>query len=468
MKFLLDRARQEGVSNSRVATVVVILAFAILAAVFGATSPKQAATKSNSKAPAVSAAPACTASTIFSASFTQGQDASTEVQQQWRDFIQSLTPSGYDTVTISGTNDPTGRTLTDATIVPQIAAAMQNGTGGSWPAGGFTWNVGINCVHVGAVELNANAAGDATTCACQNPGYIVRPNISPGNPNWGGVNSATCGGPSQTMTVTFSGPGPATPPCATPPSGMVSWWPAEGDANDIQDGNDGTFNGTPAYGSGRVGQAFSFNGDPANYVSVPSNTNLDLTQFTVDAWVYPTTSSGIRHVVDKEPPSSNSSNYYLALEDSNTVEFGFMPGQYQYVDSTVAIPVNTWTHLTGTYDGTTVRLYINGVLNVSTAADPSFLIPPTGQPLAIGIRNSAFTNAFVGLIDEVEIFNRALTGAEVLSIYNAQCTGKCRSCASAPGSMVSWWKAEGNTTDSQDSNDGTFNGTPGYGAGEVG
>ena len=70
----------------------------------------------------------CPANTIFSASFTQSQPASPAVVQQWKDFIQSLTPAGYDTVTINGTFDSVGRTLNDATVVPQIAAAMQNGT----------------------------------------------------------------------------------------------------------------------------------------------------------------------------------------------------------------------------------------------------------------------------------------------------------------------------------------------------
>ncbi len=142
MKLLLERVRQAGASSSRVAGVIIILALLILSALFAARTPVQ----SNSAVVAVNApVQQCAASTVFSGSFTQGQDATPEVQQQWRDFIQSLTPAGYDRVAISGTFDTTGRTLTDATIVPQIAAAMQNGTPGSWTAGGFTWNVGIGC-----------------------------------------------------------------------------------------------------------------------------------------------------------------------------------------------------------------------------------------------------------------------------------------------------------------------------------
>ncbi|HEY2104029.1 MAG TPA: LamG domain-containing protein, partial [Chthoniobacterales bacterium] len=453
-------------------TILAIVGLSTLLAL--ATSTKQTTTQTNSASTTVSVAPACTARAIFSASFTQGQDASPAVQQQWRDFIQSLIPASYDTVTISGSNDTTGRTLTDATIVPQIAAAMQNGTPGTWTAGGFTWNVGIGCQHGNDVELNANASGDTNTCDCPNPGYVVRPDISPGNANWGGVNTATCFGPSQTMTVTFSGPG--APSCDPPPSGMVSWWPAEGDANDIQDNNDGTIQGTVTFARGKVGQAFSFDGNTANYVFVPHNTNLDLTQFTVDAWVFPTpsnpTDGGFGTVVDKEF-SSGGINYSLFVSHDGTVEVDFNNGSHQFVDSPPgAAPQNTWTHITGTYDGPsskTLKLYVNGVLIGTHIADAGFETPATGQNLYIGVRNAASPQgSFQGLIDEVEVFDHALTGAEVLAIYNAGCTGKCRSCASAPGSMVSWWKGEGNTTDSEDSNNGIFNGTPAYGPGEVG
>ena len=176
MKLLFSRFginRALGTTILSIAMLCALLALATHATTklhSGATVPK-------------TAAPACAANTVFSASFTQGQDAAPEVVQQWKDFILSLTPSGYDTVTISGSNDTTGHTLTDATIVPQIAAAMQSGTGISFTAGGFTWNVGIGCSedNTQAVELNANNSGDASICNCETPGYVVRPDIGPRN-----------------------------------------------------------------------------------------------------------------------------------------------------------------------------------------------------------------------------------------------------------------------------------------------
>jgi hypothetical protein len=83
-----------------------------------------------------SALPAVTA--VYSESFTGGQEASAQAGQDWVNFKAGLLPGDYDTVTINGTFDSTGITLTDATIVPEIAAALKNGTSRSWSAGGHT------------------------------------------------------------------------------------------------------------------------------------------------------------------------------------------------------------------------------------------------------------------------------------------------------------------------------------------
>src|SRR5215510_10623820 len=76
-------------------------------------------------------------------------------------------------------------------------------------------------------------------------------------------------------------------PCAPPPSGLVSWWPGDGNANDIQDGNNGMPSGGVTFGLGEVGQAFSFDGTTGSVI-VPDSNNLDVTtQFTLDAWINP-------------------------------------------------------------------------------------------------------------------------------------------------------------------------------------
>src|SRR2546430_2651560 len=74
--------------------------------------------------------------------------------------------------------------------------------------------------------------------------------------------------------------------CTTPPSGMVSWWRAEGDASDSVGSNAGSLQGSPTFASGEVGQAFNFNGSN-QYVLIPNSASLQPQQLGSDAWVFP-------------------------------------------------------------------------------------------------------------------------------------------------------------------------------------
>ena len=202
---------------------------------------------------------------------------------------------------------------------------------------------------------------------------------------------------------------------------MVSWWPGDGNTNDIVDGNSGTFVGTASYATGEVGQAFSFNG--SNYVEVPDAANLDFAPnapITVDMWVYSTGGGG--HIIGKRvgcAGGGSSINYQMAAAGGKGLVFG--DGNGNEVVTGRQLPLNTWTHLTGTFDGSTYRFYINGTL-AGTA--PGTLGPTNNAPLRIGTSGTCL--GFVGLIDEVELFNRALSQQEIQAIVNAGSAGKCK------------------------------------------
>src|SRR5213592_4188082 len=90
------------------------------------------------------------------------------------------------------------------------------------------------------------------------------------------------------------------PVCVTAPMGMISWWPGEGNADDIQDGNNGTLVGGATFAPGMVGQAFSLDG-VNDWVEAPDADNLDLSsQITIDAWIKPAVLGG--RIVDKTTP----------------------------------------------------------------------------------------------------------------------------------------------------------------------
>lgn len=240
-------------------------------------------------------------------------------------------------------------------------------------------------------------------------------------------NTSPC---SQTITVVDAKP-PQT--CVTPPANMISWWPGEGNANDIQNGNHGTLSNGVMFTSGKVEQAFSLDGTD-DFVNVPSSPSLDpITAITLDAWVSTATpADGTIRVIAGRP-----FGYQLNLFDDGRVGFGVrVGGSVQVVVSTGILPANTFAHVAGTYDSSTgsLKVYLNGV---ETAATLSGQMDSQDKPFQIGgFADPDFTGAFFkGLIDEVELFNRALSASEIQGIFHADTFGKCRSIVTntAPG-----------------------------------
>ena len=170
-----------------------------------------------------------------------------------------------------------------------------------------------------------------------------------------------------------------------------------------------------------------FNGTNAQ-VTVPNAASLQLTTgMTLEAWVFPTTApTGWRAVVDK-----NVDGYYLMASTDN----GNRPGVgatwtngNKNIFGTSVLPVNTWTHLASTYDGSTIRLFVNGV-QVASRRRPAASRPR--QRLQIG--GDPYTaEYFQGLIDEVRVYNRALSAAEIQSDMDTPVSGDAATAVTTP------------------------------------
>ena len=209
--------------------------------------------------------------------------------------------------------------------------------------------------------------------------------------------------------------------CVQPPTSMVSWWPGDGDANDLVGTNTGTLMNGATFAVGMVSQAFSLDGVD-DYVSVPDSPSVNFnptSPITIDLWAYRTASDTTMHLIAKRL-NCGSINFQIAFDPSSGLHFvGDNGGVVTHTD----LPLNTWTHLAVTFDGvSTFRFYINGSL---TATGSGTLGPVNNFPLTIGKAGSC-GYLFKGLIDEVELFNRALTAEEILAIYNAGSNGKCK------------------------------------------
>ena len=266
--------------------------------------------------------------------------------------------------------------------------------------------------------------------------------------------------------------------CATPPSNLVSWWPGDNDAKDIQDGNHGKLIGGTTFTTGKVGLAFSFDGDN-DFVDVPLPTIP--TKFTIGAWVRGSSFQGSigSRVLPIISQLTAPFSWQFTVEPQLFVAAGAL--KFQYDDGSVystaraaiglggAIPPEVskkllpnqhivlredeWEHVAVSFDRSKleiaeqIKFYINGLevpIGISGTSDPQpeahsvFL-----NRLAIGASlfdlsgfppgkfedemtadsNSIFWD---GGIDEVELFDRILSPQEIADIFNAGSHGKCK------------------------------------------
>ncbi len=240
-----------------------------------------------------------------------------------------------------------------------------------------------------------------------------------------------------TVSISLSGEGIDTTigNCVTAPAGLVGWWRGEGDAKD----SIGTANGQLAnvtFASGKVGQAFVFSGNNAS-VTMADSAALRPAKLTVETWV---------RFESVEPASTGASYVYLLSKDLGTgghfftsysflkeraagvdyldFRYASLDAEYGLQSKTVVSPGVTY-HLAATFDGGIAKLYVNGVLE-DTISLPGFTLAYDASPLRFGVAaNPVAVNKFQGSLDEVSLYNRALSATEIASIYNAGAGGKC-------------------------------------------
>src|SRR5262249_16566207 len=174
-------------------------------------------------------------------------------------------------------------------------------------------------------------------------------------------------------------------PAPPPPSLMAADGFNEGSGTVVNDvsgnGNNGTISGATWTTSGEYGNALTFNGTNA-LVTINNAASLQLiSAMTLEAWVYPTTlSSACPDLI-----SNANDNYYLEGTSTNSghpLAGAIVGGVYTEAVGPNSLTANTWAHLAETYDGATMRLYVNGVQVASRAQTGA--IATSTNPLQIG------------------------------------------------------------------------------------
>jgi len=199
---------------------------------------------------------------------------------------------------------------------------------------------------------------------------------------------------------------------------LVGWWKfdeTEGSnaSDSSSSGNTGSLVGNPQWRSsaGKVGGALEFDGS-SDYVQIENESSFDITnQITVSAWVnissVPTLWTAI--------VTKGDSAWRLSTEEADR-RFHFAVSNNTWVNGQRSVEANEWHHVLGVYDGEQIRMYVDGKLDVSRPWNDR--IGSNDYPVYIGENAETTGRYWDGLIDDVRIYNYALSKGEITALYD--------------------------------------------------
>ena len=229
---------------------------------------------------------------------------------------------------------------------------------------------------------------------------------------------------------------------------LIAWWSAEGSgsmaADSSSSANHGALTGDTSRDQGVVGKAFRFDGD-GDYISFGRSSKWnflhDGSPFTISGFVAPTAANldgGILTTIDETSTAELRHGLSLRLDGSRKLQFSIQGAGGKFpvgVHSETALPPDEWTSIAVTFDGQTARLFMNGQLAATGETVAPFVGSTAFDALSMGsIGTTSGPNGqpfspFAGLIDEVQIYNRSLSAAEIRFLAGVTPLPKSRSLA---------------------------------------
>ena len=221
--------------------------------------------------------------------------------------------------------------------------------------------------------------------------------------------------------------------CVTQPGGAVAWYPGDGDTRDFARANTGALHGNTTYGTVGAGQAFAGQAfvldGTSDAVTVGNPAQLQLQTLTIEAWVKRASGtlatndpSGLGVVFGYDSGGPGVGGYVFYLLNDGRLGFGHTSGVYDARSTTPAIIDTAFHHVAVVKTGTSVTFYVDGVADARTYAYP-FTFTTNA---AIGAHGGTFGSGFNGVIDELAIYDRALSASDVQAISTAGAGAKCK------------------------------------------
>ncbi|MBP6091804.1 MAG: LamG domain-containing protein, partial [Crocinitomicaceae bacterium] len=208
-------------------------------------------------------------------------------------------------------------------------------------------------------------------------------------------------------------------PSYMPTTGLVGWWPFNGNANDESgNGNNGTVNGATLTTdrNGVLNKAYSFNGLNSG-ILIPNSNNSMIDNFTISFWIK--NNLIINHLgahIWHKPDGSLT----FGISGDNTISFGKQGVQLILTSNTIL--QNNWTHIVFTKSGDFHKLFINGTIDNIVNLNIN-LSSSINQPIKVGYASQGGNNGsyrFDGNLDEFSTWNRVLSNCEIQDLYHSQ------------------------------------------------
>jgi hypothetical protein len=218
-------------------------------------------------------------------------------------------------------------------------------------------------------------------------------------------------------------------PNYVPTNGLVGWWPFNGNANDESgNGNNGTVNGATLITDrfGNANKAYSFDGID-DFIEAPSNSGLQLSAaYSIGLWfkanVFYNGQYGYT-LISKIQSTNWYGGYEISIGETNSIggvsHTGNINGNFQLLNT--GLYSGSWYNVIVTFNGTQLKLYING--NLVDTINQSGALQTGNDPLRFGRRGGGgiYDQWFNGIIDDIGIWNRALTQQEITRLYDGGC-----------------------------------------------